>query len=109
MSSVEALRSAVAAGHAARLIGRCGTPVLDGVLMARQTTQAVLVSRSGSADARTASAVVDVLHGASMVPVALFGGRLRGYAAVQVLLAAALAVAEADAVGRGRGRGRHRR
>lgn len=106
MRTVEVLRLAVAGGHAVRLVGRRGTPVLDAVLAVRQTAQAVLVSRSGSRDAHTASAVVDVLHGASMVPVALLGGRLRGFAAVQVLLAAVLTVAEVAAVGHGHGRRR---
>ncbi|MGD3261489.1 hypothetical protein QT366_22530, partial [Xanthomonas citri pv. citri] len=69
MRAVENLRLIVAAGHAVRLVGGRGTPVLDGVLAVRQTVQAVLVGRSDSADAHTASAVVDVLHGASMVPV----------------------------------------
>ncbi|WP_242089883.1 hypothetical protein [Curtobacterium sp. DN_7.5] len=106
MRTVEVLRLAVAGGHAVRLLEPRRTPVLDAVLAVRQTAQAVLVSRSGSPDAHTASAVVDVLHGVSMVPVALLGGRLRRFAAVQVVLAAALAVAEVTAVGRGRGRGR---
>lgn len=103
-SAAEALRAAIGAGHALRLLARRGTPVLDGVLAVRQLGQAVVVARSGAADAHTASALVDVLHGASMVPVALLGGRVRRYAAVQVLLAAALAVAEVTAVGRGRRR-----
>ena len=104
MSTVETLRLVVATGHAVRLVGRRGTTVLDAVLAVRQTGQAALVGRSDSPDAHTLSAVVDVLHGTSMVPVALFGGRLRGYAAVQVLLATALAVAEVAAVGQGHGR-----
>lgn len=102
MSAAEVLRLAVAAGHVVRLVGRRGTPVLDGVLVVRQTVQAALVTRAGSADAHTASAVVDLLHGASMVPVVLLGGRLRGFAAVQLLLATVLAGSEVAAVGRGR-------
>ncbi|MEK6342868.1 MAG: hypothetical protein V4737_03370 [Curtobacterium sp.] len=104
MSTVETLRLAVGLGHAVRLATRSGTPVLDGVLAVRHTVQAALVGRTGSADAHTASALVDVLHGASMVPVAVLGGRLRGYAAVQVMLAAVLTAAEISAVGSGRRR-----
>lgn len=99
MRSVEVLRLAVAGGHVVRLLGRRGTPVLDGVLAVRQTAQAVLVNRAGTPDAHTASALVDVLHGTSMVPVALVARR-RGFAAAQIVMAAVLAVAEVRAVGR---------
>ncbi|MFJ4219945.1 hypothetical protein [Curtobacterium luteum] len=104
MSAAEFLRAAVGTGHAVRLLARRGTPVLDGVLAVRQLGQAALVERAGTADAHTASALVDVLHGASMVPVALLGGRLRRFAALQVVLAVTLAVAEVAAVGHGRRR-----
>lgn len=100
--AVELLRAVVGAGHAVRLLSGGPTPVLDGVLAARQLAQATVVARAGTGDAHTASAAVDVLHGASMVPVALVGGRLRRFAAVQVGLAVVLAVAEVAAVGRGR-------
>jgi len=97
-----ALRVAVGVGHACRVVQGSPTPVLDAVLAVRQVGQAVVVGRSGTADAHTASAAVDTLHAASMVPVALVGGRLRGFAAAQVVLAVVLAVAEVAAVGRGR-------
>ncbi|KTR04556.1 hypothetical protein [Curtobacterium luteum] len=108
-TAVESARSALGAVHAARALRGRPTPVLDAVLAVRQLGQAVLVRRAGTVDAHTASALVDALHGASMVPVALFGGRLRRFAAVQVLLAVALAVAEVAAVGRAGGHGSLRR
>lgn len=97
-----ALRLAVGVGHALRVVRGSRTPVLDTVLAVRQVGQAVVVGRSGTSDSRTASAAVDTLHAASMVPVALVGGRLRRFATAQLLLAVVLAVAEVTAVGRGR-------
>jgi len=87
--------------HAVRALRGSDERVLDGVLAVRQLGQAALVLRSGSSDAHTLSAAVDALHGASMVPVALVGGRRRRFAAGQVLVAAVLAIAEVRAVGRG--------
>jgi hypothetical protein len=79
-------------------------PALDRVLGVRQLAQAALVLRSGSADAHTLSALVDALHGATMVPLAL-DPRRRRFALGQAVTALVLTVAEVAVVGRGR---RHR-
>lgn len=99
-AAVESARSALGAVHAVRALRGRPTPVLDAVLAVRQLGQAVLVRRSGTPDAHTASALVDALHAASMVPVALVSRRLRRFATVQLVVAVALAVAEVAAVGR---------
>lgn len=74
---------------------------LHGVLAARQLGQAALVDRSGTADAHTASAVVDALHAATMVPLALLPSHRR-FALGQLVTALALFVAEVGTLGRGR-------
>jgi len=74
---------------------------LHGVLAVRQLGQAGVVARAASPEAHTVSAVVDVLHGATMVPLALAPGHRR-FAVGQAVLAVVLAVAEVAAVGRGR-------
>ncbi|MBT2502342.1 hypothetical protein [Curtobacterium sp. ISL-83] len=100
--AVELARAALGAWHLAR-VGRPmnRSAAVDRVLGIRQVTQAGLVTRAGSGDAHTISALVDAAHGASMVPFALFGGRFRRFAAAQVLIALALTVAEIALVGRG--------
>lgn len=109
--AVDVLRVAVGIGHAVRVVRGSAHPVLDSVLAVRQVGQAALVGRAdlvgrgGSADAHTLSAVVDVVHGATMVPLALFDPRRRAFALGQVLIAVALAGAEVAAVGSGRRRG----
>ncbi|PCN48922.1 hypothetical protein Csp2054_04960 [Curtobacterium sp. 'Ferrero'] len=108
-AAVESVRSALGAVHAIRALRGHPTPVLDAVLAVRQLGQAVLVRRSETPDAHTASALVDALHGASMVPVVLVSRRLRRFATVQLVVAVALAVAEVVAVGRPARPGAHRR
>jgi hypothetical protein len=98
-----ALRTVVGIVHGVRAVRGSAEPVLDTVLAARHLAQAVLVERSGSADAHTLSGVVDVLHGASMVPVAVADRRRRGFAAGQVVTALVLTIAEWTAVGTGSG------
>ncbi|WIB00215.1 hypothetical protein [Curtobacterium sp. MCBA15_012] len=99
---VEAVRVAVGLVHLV-LAGRRGAVHrgLHGVLAVRQLGQATVVARVGSPEAHTASAVVDVLHGATMVPLAIAPG-YRRFAVGQAVLAVVLAVAEVAAVGRGR-------
>lgn len=99
---VEGLRAVVGLWHGVRALRGSDERVLDGVLAVRQLVQAAVVLRIGSPEAHTASAVVDLAHGASMVPTALLGRRRRRFAAVQVWTALALAVAEVRAVGSGR-------
>lgn len=79
--------------------------MLDRVLGVRQLAQAALVLRAGSAEAHTVSAVVDALHGATMVPLAL-DPRRRRFAVRQFWIALLLTVAEVAAVGHGRRTGR---
>ena len=82
-------------------------PVLDRVLGVRQLAQAAVVLRAGTADAHTASALVDAAHGVTMVPLALLDPRRRRFAGGQLWIALALTVAEIAVVGQGRvGRGR---
>lgn len=103
---VEVFRAAVGVGHAVRALRGGGQPVLDAVLAVRQIGQAVLVGRTGSADAHTASAVVDALHGVTMVPLAVLDPRRRAFAGGQLWIALMLTVAEVVAVGSG-GRRHH--
>ena len=102
-SVVEAGRAALGVWHLSRAVRGREHAVLHGVLGVRQLVQAALVARAGTADAHTLSAVVDALHGTSMVPLAL-DPRRRGFALQQVWIAAALTVAEVALVGRGRRR-----
>lgn len=101
---VEILRVAVGVGHAVRAT-RAEQPVLDSVLAVRQVGQAALVARSDSADAHTLSAVVDAVHGATMVPLAVLDPRRRAFALGQIVIAVALTIAEVATVGTGRRRG----
>jgi len=103
-SLVEVLRLAVGVGHAVRAT-RGKQPVLDSVLAVRQVAQAALVGRSQRAEAHTLSAVVDAVHGATMVPLAVLDPRRRAFALGQVGIAVALTIAEVAAVGTGRRRG----
>jgi hypothetical protein len=100
--TVEAVRAALGAWHLIRA-ARSDAPhrVLHGVLGVRQLAQAAVVLRRGTADAHTASAAVDALHGTSMVPLVLLP-RFRRFALGQAVVAVALVVAEAAVVGRGR-------
>lgn len=99
---VEVVRAVVGVAHLV-LAGRRGAPhrVLHGVLAVRQTGQAAITARIDTADAHTAGAVVDVLHGATMLPLLLLP-RFRRFALGQAVLAVLLAVAEVASVGRGR-------
>lgn len=101
---VEVLRVAVGVGHAVRAT-RAEHPVLDSVLAVRQVGQAALVGQSQSAEAHTLSAVVDAVHGATMVPLAVLDRRRRPFALGQIVIAVALTIAEIAAVGTGRRRG----
>lgn len=105
-TTVEVLRAAVGVGHAVRALSGGAQPVLDSVLAVRQLGQALLVGRAGSADAHAASAVVDALHGATMVPLAVLDRRRRAFAVGQLWIALALTIAEVAAVGTGRRRHR---
>lgn len=101
MTMVEIARVAIGVGHAVRVFRGSPNPALDVVLAVRQVAQAVLVERTGSGDAHTLSAVVDTLHGVTMIPLAADPRRRR--------FAAGLAIAEVAAVGSGRdGAGRRR-
>ena len=95
---VEVARAVLGVAHL-MLAGRRGAPhrVLHGVLAVRQTGQAAITARIGTADAHTAGAVVDV----TMLPLLLLP-RFRRFALGQALLAVLLAVAEVASVGRGR-------
>lgn len=99
---VEALRAAVGIGHAVRAARGGGQPVLDVVLAIRQLAQAGLVSRAGTPDAHTLSAIVDGLHGLTMVPLAVADRRRRRFALGQLGISLALVIAECAAVGTGR-------
>ncbi len=100
-TGVEAFRAAVGVGHAVRAGRGGGQPVLDAVLAVRQVVQAALVARAGTTDAHTISAVVDTVHGLTMVPLAVVG-RKRRFALGQLGIALVLVVAECAAVGTGR-------
>jgi len=99
---VEVARVGLGVWHLARAT-RSDDPhgVLDRVLGVRQLAQAALVLRAGTAEAHTLSAVVDAVHGATMVPLALDPTRRR-FAVGQAWIALALTAAEVAAVGRGR-------
>ncbi|WP_022907597.1 hypothetical protein [Curtobacterium sp. B18] len=71
----------------------------------RQVVQAALVARAGTSDAHTISAVVDTVHGLTMVPLVIIGHRRR-FALGQLGIALVLVVAECAAVGTGRRTGR---
>lgn len=105
---VETVRAAIGVGHAVRVLRGSAHPALDTALAVRQIGQALLVGRAGSgragsADAHTLSALVDALHGASMVPLAVADPRRRRFAAAQIGISLVLVVAEGLAVGAGRG------
>jgi hypothetical protein len=107
-TTVEIARAAIGVGHAVRVFRGSANPALDVVLAVRQVAQAVLVGRTGSGDAHTLSAVVDTLHGVTMVPLAA-DPRRRRFAVGQLWISAGLAIAEVAAVGPGRdGAGRRR-
>lgn len=100
--AVEAARAGLGVWHLVRASRRDDQHrVLDRVLGVRQLAQAALVLRAGTAEAHTLSAVVDALHGATMVPLAL-DPRRRRFALGQLLTALALTIAEVAVVGRGR-------
>jgi hypothetical protein len=99
---VELLRAGIGIAHllgARRTLGR--TAVMGRVLGVRQLTQAGLLLRAGSADAHTASALVDAAHGVTMVPLALLDRRSRRFAVRQLWIATFLTVLEVALVGRG--------
>lgn len=109
MTMVEIARAVIGVGHAVRVFHGSANPALEGVLAVRQVAQAVLVGRTGSGDAHTLSAVVDSLHGLTMVPLAVADPRRRRFAVGQMWISAGLAIAEVAAVGSGRaGARRHR-
>jgi hypothetical protein len=97
---VELARAALGLWHLSRAARGYDQVVLHGVLGVRQLAQAALVARTGSGNAHTLSAVVDALHGATMVPLAV-DPRRRRFALDQLWIAAVLAIAEAAVVGRG--------
>lgn len=97
---VELARAGLCLWHLSRAARGSDQAVLHGVLGVRQLAQAVLVARVGSGNAHTLSAVVDALHGATMVPLAV-DPRRRRFAVDQLWIAAVLAIAEAAVVGRG--------
>ncbi|QYI96078.1 hypothetical protein K0028_10125 [Curtobacterium flaccumfaciens pv. flaccumfaciens] len=97
---VELARAGLGLCHLSRAARGSDQAVLHGVLGVRQLAQAVLVARVGSGNAHTLSAVVDALHGATMVPLAV-DPRRRRFAVDQLWIAAVLAIAEAAVVGRG--------
>lgn len=98
---VELARAVLGLWHLSRAARGADQAVLHGVLGVRQVAQAALVARAGSGNAHTLSAVVDALHGATMVPLAAADPRRRRFAVDQLWIAAGLAVAEAAVVGRG--------
>lgn len=65
---VELARAGLGLWHLNRAVRGSDQAVLHGVLGVRQIAQAALVARAGSGNAHTLSAVVDALHGATMVP-----------------------------------------
>lgn len=97
---VELARAGLGLWHLSRAARGSDQAVLHGVLGVRQLAQATLVARVGSGNAHTLSAVVDALHGATMVPLAV-DPRRRRFAVDQLWIAAVLAIAEAAVVGRG--------
>ncbi|MCS6588162.1 hypothetical protein [Curtobacterium flaccumfaciens] len=97
---VELARAGLGLWHLSRAARGSDQAVLHGVLGVRQLAQATLVARAGSGNAHTLSAVVDALHGATMVPLAV-DPRRRRFAVDQLWIAAVLAIAEAAVVGRG--------
>ncbi|SDQ18732.1 hypothetical protein SAMN02800687_0760 [Curtobacterium sp. UNCCL20] len=101
--AVEFARAALGVWHLMRA-QRAGDqhPVLDRVLGVRQLAQAAVVLRAGTADAHTASALVDAAHGVTMVPLAVLDPRGRRFACGQLWIALALTIAEVAVVGRGR-------
>ncbi|WP_282819553.1 hypothetical protein [Curtobacterium flaccumfaciens] len=98
---VELARAGLGLWHLSRAARGSDQAVLHGVLGVRQLAQAVVVARAGSGNAHTLSAVVDTLHGATMVPLAVGDPRRRRFAVDQLWIAAVLAIAEAAVVGRG--------
>jgi hypothetical protein len=99
---VELLRAGIGIAHlvgARHALGR--TAVMGRVLGVRQLTQAGIVTRVGTPDAHTLSAVVDAAHGLSMVPLVVLDRKSRRFAGRQVLIAALLTVLEVALVGRG--------
>jgi hypothetical protein len=97
---VELARAGLGLWHLGGAARGSDQAVLHGVLGVRQLAQAVLVARAGSGNAHTLSAVVDAVHGATMVPLAV-DPRRRRFALDQLWIAAVLAIAEAAVVGRG--------
>lgn len=98
---VDLARAGLGLWHLSRAFRGSDQAVLHGVLGVRQLAQAVLVARAGSGSAHTLSAVVDTLHGVTMVPLAVADPRRRRFATEQLWIATVLAVAEAAVVGRG--------
>ncbi|QQD76331.1 hypothetical protein I8920_00690 [Curtobacterium sp. YC1] len=103
-SLVEVARAGLGLWHLSRALRGREQAVLHGVLGVRQLAQALLVRRSGTGNAHTLSAVVDALHGVTMVPLAVADPHRRRFAVDQLWIATVLAVAEAAAVGRGQRR-----
>jgi hypothetical protein len=99
--AVEVVRAGLGVWHLGRSLGPDDRHrALDRVLGVRQLAQSALVLRAGTAEAHTLSAVVDALHGATMVPLALDPARRR-FATGQSWIALALTIAEVVAVGAG--------
>lgn len=99
---VEVGRAVLGVWHLGRALRGRDQRVLHAVLGVRQLAQAGVVARAGGPDAHTASAVVDALHGTTMVPLALLAPRRRRFAVEQLWIAAVLTIAEVGVVGRGR-------
>ncbi|PYY37995.1 hypothetical protein DEJ16_06660 [Curtobacterium sp. MCJR17_055] len=102
---VEVLRAGIGVAHllgARRALGR--PAVLGRVLGVRQLAQATITGRAGTPEAHTLGAVVDAVHGLTMVPLALFDRQSRRFAVRQVWIATLLTVLEVALVGTGRRR-----
>ena len=78
---------------------RRGGRTFDRVLGVRQLVEAVLLRRSGTGDAHTLAAAVDLTHAVSMLPLLFVGARWRRLGASQLVIALGLAVAEVLLVG----------
>jgi hypothetical protein len=91
-------------------VGPDPTRAFDRILGVRQLVQAALLTRSGSPNAHTLGALVDLVHAISMLPLALVDPRRRRFAAEQFFVALLLTVLEIWVVGTGSrrrgGRGR---
>ncbi|OIH92333.1 hypothetical protein [Curtobacterium sp. MCBA15_001] len=103
---VEGVRAVIGAVHVIRAGSDRSTATFHRVVGLRQVAQAGITARVGSGNAHTVGAAVDVLHGATMLPLLLAPAPWRRVAGRQLVIAVVLAVAEIVAVGTGRRAGR---